>query len=303
MQNAGIAALGLDWRYLAFDVHPDQLRAAIAGAKAMKFVGLNLTVPHKILALEMMDVLDDSARRWAAVNTIRFEARDSGPDWKPIHQFAPEQVREIRAHGFNTDADALVRALREDVRCDLAGATVLLLGVGGAGRMAAWRLATEGVKRLFLVNRTSSKAVQLADEIGRAFPKCQVAVGYPSGAVDLLLNATSLGLKKDDPLPWANDQFALGQASAVYDMIYRPAETPLLRAAKAAGCRTANGLGMLLYQGAKALEIWSGQPAPVAQMREALRSTFAKVHAPLTLPSPRAGESEAGAQRGERDQG
>ena len=88
--------------------------------------------------------------------------------------------------------------------------------------------------------------------------------------MDLAINATSLGLAANDPLPWEGKQFSLRQAGAVYEMIYRPAETPLLKAARAAGCRVANGLGMLLYQGAKALEIWTGQPAPVEIMRRAL---------------------------------
>src|SRR5262245_3015781 len=114
MQNAGIAALGLDWRYLAFDVRPEDLRAAIAGAKAMRFVGLNLTVPHKLLALEMVDELDESAKRWGAVNTIRFEGRGANSDWKPLSQLAVEAIDEVRSHGFNTDADAIARSVQED---------------------------------------------------------------------------------------------------------------------------------------------------------------------------------------------
>lgn len=255
MQNAGIAALGLNWRYLAFEVHPDELRAAIAGAKQMGFVGLNLTVPHKLLAVEMVDVLDASAQTWGAVNTIRFE---SGADGK------------VLARGFNTDADAIVRSLREDLGANLPGARVLLLGAGGAGRTAALRLATENVGELHLVNRTESKAVAVAKEIQQRNPGVRVNVGYPKTEIDLVLNATSLGLKPDDALPFDEKSFALKQAKAAYDMVYRPAETPFLKAAKAAGCRTANGLGMLLYQGAKALEIWSGQTAPVAVMRAAL---------------------------------
>jgi shikimate dehydrogenase len=98
----------------------------------------------------------------------------------------------------------------------------------------------------------------------------KVTLGYPAGPIDLVLNATSLGLQLNDPLPFDGKQFALRQAGAVYDMIYRPAETALLQAAKTAGCRIANGLGMLLYQGAKALELWTGQTAPVEIMRRAL---------------------------------
>ena len=255
MQNAGIAALGLNWRYLAFEVLPENLRAAIAGAKRMGFVGLNLTVPHKLLAVEMVDVLDDSAKIWGAVNTIRF---------------APDGNGIIRTHGFNTDADAITRSLREDLSVELRGAKVLLLGAGGAGRVAALKLAADGVGELHLVNRTEAKAAAVADEIRTRSPGVKVGVGYPCAAVDLVLNATSLGLRAEDSLPCAVEKFSLGQTRAVYDMVYRPAETALLHAAKAASCRTANGLGMLLYQGAKALEIWSGQPAPVEIMRCAL---------------------------------
>ena len=254
MQNAGIAALGLNWRYLAFDVDPTNLREALTGAKLMGFVGVNLTVPHKLLAVEMVDVLDDSAQTWGAVNTVRFETENG----KTI------------ARGFNTDADAITRSIREDLGIELHGAKVLLLGAGGAGRTAALKLAADGVGELHLVNRTESRAAAVAKEIAERNPSVRIRVGYPSTQVDLLLNATSLGLKPDDAMPLDKGKFALAQAKAVYDMIYRPAETPLLKAAKATGCRTANGLGMLLYQGAKALEIWTGKAAPVEVMRRAL---------------------------------
>ena len=269
MQNAGIAKLGLNWRYLACEVHPDDLRGAIAGAKAMRFVGLNLTVPHKLLALDMVDELDESAKVWKAVNTIRFEGKDSAGSWKPLGEFE-SSPGEIRAHGFNTDADAITRSLKEDLGLGLPGKTVLLLGAGGAGRTAALKLAEQGVAALFLVNRTASKAEELAAEIQERHPAVKVKVGYPGRKVDLLLNATSLGLKTDDSLPFDEGDFSLKDAAAVYDMIYRPADTPLLKVARAAGCRTANGLGMLLFQGAKALELWSGKAAPVAAMKTAL---------------------------------
>ncbi|MCX6896987.1 MAG: shikimate dehydrogenase, partial [Verrucomicrobia bacterium] len=237
---------------------PENLRAAIADAKVRNFIGLNLTVPHKLLAVEMMDELAPSAKTWGAVNTVQFLTRGG----KTI------------AIGHNTDADGLARSLREDLQLDLAGARVLLLGAGGAGRTAALKLAAENVTELFLVNRTASKAEELAREIRQRFPGVKVAVGYPQTAVDLLLNATSLGLNPADASPLDEKLFPLKNARAVYDMIYRPAETPLLRAARAAGCGTANGLGMLLHQGAAALKIWSGQPAPVAIMRRALEETI-----------------------------
>ena len=253
MHNAGFAALGLNWCYVACEVQPENLRAAIAGAQAMGFAGLNLTVPHKLLALDMVGQLDDSAKRWGAVNTIVF-----GPDG---------------ATGFNTDADAIVASLREDLGITVSGAKILLLGAGGAGRTAALKLASENAE-LFLVNRTSSKAEAIATEIRQQVPSARVQVGYPACGIDLLLNATSLGLRADDASPLDERQFSFKQTRAVYDMIYRPAETKLLAAAKVAGCRTANGLGMLVHQGAKAFEIWTGKPAPMAVMRRAVEQSI-----------------------------
>lgn len=273
MQNAGIAALGLDWRYVAHDVDPALLSQAIAGAAAMKYIGLNLTVPHKLLALELVDELDETARVWGAVNTIRFEGRGPDGEWTPLAELPIDYTGPVRAHGFNTDADAIVRALNEDLGFDPRGRRVLLLGAGGAGRVAALRLAAEGVAELFLVNRTAAKAEAVRAEIAGRYPETRAVAGYPEdGRADLLLNATSLGLREDDGSPLDDSQFPITGAPRVYDMIYRPAETPLLRRARQAGARTANGLGMLLYQGVKALEIWTGRAAPVEVMRAALEA-------------------------------
>ncbi len=258
MHNAAFATLGLNWRYLAFEVDPKNLRAAIEGARAMNFAGLNLTVPHKLLAVDMMDELDASARTWGAVNTIKFE---------------PGAIGHVRAVGFNTDADGLTVSLRHDLQMELRGKKVFLLGAGGAGRAAALKIASENVAELFLMNRTASKAAELAAEINKQFPSLHVSVGHPPGEVDLLLNATSLGLKPGDGSPLDDRQFSLKQVRAVYDMIYKPAETRLLADAKAAGCKTANGIGMLVGQGAKAFEIWTGRPAPLDVMRRAVEAS------------------------------
>ncbi len=270
MQNAGIFALGLNWRYLACEVRTEDLHAAISGARTMHFVGLNLTVPHKLLAMNMMDVLDESAREWGAVNTIRFEGCNDDHDWQPLHTFETAPAK-LRSHGFNTDADAITQSLREDLGMEVRGENVLLLGAGGAGRVAALKLASAGVKSLHLINRTTSKAEAIAEEIHARFPAVKVNVGLPEGEIDLIMNATSLGLKKDDPLPLDTSTFHLKNARSAFDMIYQPAETPFLAAAREAGCRTANGLSMLLHQGASALEIWSRQSAPLDTMRAALK--------------------------------
>ena len=276
MHNAAFAALGLNWRYVAFEVDPKNLRAAIEGAKAMQFAGLNLTVPHKLLALEMMDALDESARIFGAVNTIRLEGRNADGVWQPLPRFEPASADgpfAIRSLGFNTDADAIVASLREDLKLKLLGAKILLLGAGGAGRTTALKLASENAE-LFVVNRTQKKAKDIADEIKERFPVAKTSVGYPQTAVDLVINATSLGLKADDPSPLDEKQFSLKRTRAVYDMIYRPAETKLLNAANKSGCKTANGLGMLLHQGAAAFEIWTGKSAPLAVMRRTLEKNI-----------------------------
>jgi shikimate dehydrogenase len=275
MQNAGLTALGLNWRYLAFDVHPDHLRPAIEGARRMGFVGLNLTVPHKLLAVEMVDVLDDQARTWGAVNTIVFETRDPSGEWRPAGagDFPPDQPS--RSRGFNTDADALVQALKEEFAWEsLRGATILLLGAGGAARAAALRLAREGPAALYLVNRTQARATELAAELARSCPGVAAIQGYPPESADLVINATSLGLKAEDPLPMDLAWLQTRRPKFVYDMIYRPMETGLLRAARSAGCRAANGAGMLLHQGARALELWTGRPAPAGIMRAALEKNL-----------------------------
>lgn len=258
MHNAAFRALSLNWCYGAFEVDPKHLRAAIEGARALNIAGFNLTVPHKLLAFEMMDTLDESAKMYGAVNTVKFEKVNG----------------KTRVTGFNTDADAIAVALREDLGVKLRGAKVLLLGAGGAGRTAALKLASERVAELYLVNRTSSKAEEITGEIKERYPSVTVSTDYPPGKMDLVLNATSLGLKPSDASPLDEKQFELSRARAVYDMIYRPAQTRLLASAKRAGCKTANGLGMLLHQGAKAFKIWTGKTAPIKIMRAALEKNI-----------------------------
>jgi len=273
MQNAGIAALGLNWRYLAFDVRPEELRETIAGAKAMRFIGLNLTVPHKVLAVEMVDAIDARAKRFGAVNTIRCEGKTKTGEWQPLAQLKEPEIGEVRSHGFNTDAEGFVLSLGEEFpELVLAGARVVLIGTGGAGRTVALRLAEAGVGSLFLIDVDSTRAERVTREIQAAFAGTRVTLGYPAAAqrADLLVNATPLGLKPDDLLPLDETRFPIRSARFVYDLVYRPAETTLLKQAKAAGCRAANGLGMLLHQGAAALALWTGRPVPADVMRRAL---------------------------------
>ncbi len=274
MHNAALETMGLDWRYLAFDVEAEHLETALAGALRMGFIGLNLTVPHKLAAHRWVTELDEAARFWGAVNTIRFETKNKAGEWCSVGTLAPEQIGTVRAKGFNTDADAIVRAIQEDLALDLRGLRVLLLGAGGAGRVAAIKLASAGVGHLHLINRTQEKAAVVAREIQRHFPQVGVSLEYPGEPVDLVVNATSLGLLPTDELPLDEWLCPLSKVGAVFDMIYRPAVTPLLKQARARGCRVANGLGMLLYQGAAALELWTGRPAPLGVMRAALNGNI-----------------------------
>jgi len=271
MHNAAFAALGMNHRYLAFEVPPDHLAVALEGARRMQFLGLNLTVPHKLLAVSMMDQLDESAVKWGAVNTVCFEGLTADGEWRPLGALGGEESCEVRSHGFNTDAYGLLTSLKEDLGMYLEQGRVLLLGAGGAGRVAALQLAEEGVADLFLVNRTMDKAEALAREIGQRFPGVHAMAGYPHREVDLIINATSLGLNPEDPLPIDPDRFPLTDTKALYDMVYRPSQTRLIECAQDAGARVANGLGMLLHQGTKAFEILTGHPAPVEVMRAALQ--------------------------------
>ena len=223
----------------------------------------------------MVDVVDEKAKSWGAVNTIVFETTNAAGQWVPVGAKDSAPDGEVRSRGFNTDADAIVQALKEAFDLTgLRGKSVLLLGAGGAGRAAALRLAREGLEALCLVNRTESKVAELAAEIAKISPELRVVPGYPGRAVDIVINATSLGLKAGDAVPIDTQWLHAHRPKFVYDMIYRPMETSLLRTAREAGCKTANGAGMLLHQGARSLELWTGRSAPVDVMRDALRKNL-----------------------------
>ena len=247
MHNAALAELTrndarfADWRYFRFEVHPDDLPRALELLHAKKFRGVNLTVPHKIIAFDRVADVDAAARPVGAVNTLLWSERG----WR----------------GFNTDGYGLATAVRETLGGDLAGAHVVLLGAGGAARGAAVECLQRGCASLWIANRTRENLdallATLAPVAGKipvhGFAPADVPRDLPAGA--LVINATSAGLKETDPLPI--ELSALPRPTAVFDMIYNPPQTPLLRAAAGLGVPIANGLSMLVHQGAKALEIWS----------------------------------------------
>jgi len=254
MHNAALAALAREdpawggWRYFRFEVPPDELPRSLELLRARHFHGINLTVPHKVIAFGLMAEIDDAARPVGAVNTLRASPRG----W----------------HGFNTDGYGLSSALRAALGLELAGATVVLLGAGGAARGAAVECLQRGCAALWIVNRTAARLEALLAVVrplaGDIPVHGLVAAGRQGdlasvGPGAILINATSAGLRGSDTAPI--DLAALPRPAGVYDMIYNPARTPLLRDAAALGLPCANGLSMLVHQGAKALEIWTGIPA------------------------------------------
>jgi shikimate dehydrogenase len=243
MHNAAFAALKMNWVYLPFRVEPANLRSALLGVRDMNFRGVNLTVPHKILALEVVDEVDAAARKLGAVNTVVVEAG--------------------KLRGFNTDGYGFARAIKEEFDMSLKDKRVLILGAGGAGRAIAIQCRLDGAATVIVANRTPGR---FPDTI----PLDAKSLATVIGGIDLLVNATSVGLQPGESLPLAREMFT--SKLAVYDMIYRPAETTLIRQASEAGAKVANGLSMLLHQGAKSFEIWTKRKAPLTVMRRALQT-------------------------------
>jgi len=259
MHNAALAAMArsekdyLTWKYFRFDVPPADLPQALMRLHAAGFHGLNLTVPHKVLAFSLVKEIDPAAVAVGAVNTLRRTA----DGWR----------------GFNTDGYGLAAALREKLGVSLAGIPVILLGAGGAARGAAVECLQQGCASLWIANRTQANLEALLAAVRplaghtplHGFDPTQPGTSLPAGA--LVINATSAGLKAGEPAPI--DLRRLPPGAKVYDMIYNPPQTALLRDAAALGLPHANGLSMLVHQGARALEIWTGASVPVAAMQTA----------------------------------
>jgi shikimate dehydrogenase len=234
MMNAAFAALGLDWRYVKLPVPPERFAETARALPGSGYRGANVTIPHKLAACELADELTPAAAAIGAANTLRFE--------------------DGRVLADNTDAGGLLDALGEDPR----GRSALVLGAGGAGRAAVWALREAGAE-VAVWNRTSDRATALAAEQG-----VEVAA-TPGRAVDMLVNATSLGLHGED-LP---AELELRPAGLVVDLVYGPAPTALCRWAESAGARVVDGLEVLVRQGARSLEWWTGHRAPLDVMRRA----------------------------------
>jgi shikimate dehydrogenase len=234
MMNAAFRQLGLDWRYVRLPVPPERFEEAVRALPGSGYRGANVTIPHKLAAHALADELSDSASAIGAVNTLTF--KEGGG-----------------IAGDNTDAGGLLDAIGEPV-----SGTALVLGAGGAARAAAWALAQAGAE-VTVWSRTSERAAELAADLG---------VGHSErpGPSELLVNATSVGLRAGDTL----DGLPLVDARVVVDLVYGAEPTPVVQWAEERGARVVDGLEVLVRQGARSLALWTGEEPPVEVMRRAV---------------------------------
>jgi shikimate dehydrogenase len=263
MHNAALQACKIEMQFGAFRIGPSELEEAVTLFQANDFLGLNVTLPLKTAAVELMDELDEDAAQIGAINTVT--------------------MRGARAIGSNTDGVGFARAIRDEFSVDLRDLRILLIGAGGAAHAIAYEAARAQCERLVLANRTRDRAEQLAKRLQHFFAGPRVlgpvsrlqAIGLEESElrrqipnVDLVVNSTPLGLNRSDsPILPAR---ILEPHLMVFDTTYANQRTPLLEAASTMGARGSNGASMLLHQGARAFEIWHGREAPLSAMRSAL---------------------------------
>ncbi len=259
MQEAGFAAAGLNWRYLTVEVAPAGLKDAVGGARAMGWRGFNLTIPHKVAVMQHLDDIAPEARMIGAVNTVR---RDGD-----------------RFIGENTDGKGFLRALRQDAGVDPKGKRIVLLGAGGAARAIATELGLAGAAEIVVVNRDAKRGQSMTEDLKRHIAGAVRLLPWNGTFlvpkdVDILVNATSIGLYPDiEGMPDV-DLSQAGASMLVTDVVFNPPETRLLAMASKHGLRVLDGLSMLVYQGVIGFELWTGQTAPEAVMKEALREAL-----------------------------
>lgn len=259
MQEAAFQTLGLNWRYLTIEVYPQDLANAVQGLRAFNMQGINLTIPHKVEILKYLDEVATDAQLMGAVNTVRREGN--------------------RLIGENTDGKGFLRSLQDDVSVNPAGKRVVVLGAGGAARAITVELALAGVSYITVVNRTPARGQALVDLLNKNTSVTAEFIGWdmtfpvPTNT-DVLINATSIGLFPNVSEKPDIDYDTIGANMVVCDVIPNPPDTPFLREARARGAKSLDGLGMLVYQGAIAFKMWTGQEAPVEVMHRALAEAF-----------------------------
>lgn len=266
MQNAALAAMGRNWVYVPFAVAPEHIGDCMAAVRALDLVGLNVTIPHKAAVLAYMDDLGEEARALGVVNTI--------------------VNREGWLTGHSTDGEGFLRSLRE-IGEDVAGRDVCLIGAGGSARAVALAVCRAGARSLTVVNRTAGKAEALAEHlqplaanttlkaVGLTTPEAEAAV---RGAM-VVIDSTAVGMYPHHETAPVVPEKWLHAGQVVCDLTYNPRDTVLLQAARRQNAGTLDGTGMLIHQGALALELWTGEKAPVEVMRAALLAALARQQA------------------------
>jgi len=270
MHKAAFEALKLDFIYLPFEVKPADLGIAVKTIKVLGFKGVNVTVPHKEKVIKYLDKLDSSAREVGAVNTIVNQDGKLGGN---------------HLVGYNTDGIGFLKSLTGKI--NLRNKNVLLLGCGGAGKTIAYMLVKKKIKKLVIIEKIVSKAREVARNLLHKAKSVEVSFFSSETKnlknvfknIDLIVNATPLGMHPADPLPIEIKNLQCGDAHHlfVYDIIYNR-ETELLREAKKIGAETLGGLEMLIYQGAEAFRIWTGRKAPIGVMRKAVAKKITNEH-------------------------
>lgn len=259
MHNSAFKVMRMDAVYLAFDVAPEKLSSVLPSMADMGFGGVNLTVPLKETAFRNLEHMDESARRLGAVNTIEFTS-------------------EGLIIGHNTDGYGFVAAVKEAFGKSVSGDRVLILGCGGAGRAVAITCAAENCSELMLTDLDAARAERLAEELAEISPDIPVHTIAPdkdawaeaSGRANIVVQATPVGMKETDESLLPPSAFSPGQVA--FDLVYMYPETAFMKAALEAGALASNGLAMLLYQGARAFNIWTGREPAVQAMRTALEA-------------------------------
>jgi shikimate dehydrogenase len=252
MHNSALAALGLEGEYIPLHVSTQDLGLAITRMKELRFRGINVTIPHKVDVMAYVDALDESAAMIGAVNTI---VNDDG-----------------FLTGYNTDGIGYVRSLKDETHVNLRGKSIMVLGAGGAARGIVHALAQEEPKTIVIANRTEDRATQLAADWNSMVNTCGIAMANASAflaGMDIVINTTSIGMYPQTA-QCAIDPEIIPPGIIVSDLIYNPLITELLERSRERGCTIHGGLGMFVNQGAYALEYWTGLPAPIESMRQAV---------------------------------
>jgi shikimate dehydrogenase len=252
MHNAAFAACGLDWVFVAFDVAPGGAQAALDAARVLGLGGLSVTMPHKTEVAALVDVRSPTVAALHAANTVVV-----GVDGMLT--------------GESTDGDGFVDALRLDHGIDLAGLGAVVVGAGGAGRAVVLALAQAGCREVVVLNRSAERAAAAA---GLAGSCGRVGATLDITGADLVVHATPQGMGGGGALPF--DPALLRPGQVVADLVYHPRQTALLSAAAERGCRTVDGLGMLVHQGARQLALWTGVEAPRSVMRAAAEAALTR---------------------------